>query len=377
MKRVAIIVPGGMGEKDSPFTIPFLHEVLVRLSARYRITVYSISPLGESGGEVNTENMIIKAPLTRNNLPFPLLIKSMMDAIKRDHQKTPYHLIHGFWGLPSGLLAVLLGKRWSIPSLVTLLGGETAAIPEIGYGNLLTLRHRLLTLWVCRHASILILLTQFQRQALEQLGLQRPNLHIIPFGADERKFSFHTPPFQEPFHFLHVANLTEVKDQFTLLRAFALIRKRVQARLRIIGPDYLEGALHRLAQELEIGESVTFYGKLPHEELPTHYRWAHFLLHTSLHEGQAVVVSEAAASGTLVCGTRVGLIADLDEYAAISVERKDAEGLAQKVLAVIQSPERYNTLLMNGFNWAKKHNLQWTVNAYQSLYESAMNRMSK
>ena len=47
-----------------------------------------------------------------------------------------YDLIQAFWGFPSGKITVILGNIFSLLSVVTLMGGETAALPQVNYGVL-------------------------------------------------------------------------------------------------------------------------------------------------------------------------------------------------------------------------------------------------
>ena len=153
--------------------------------------------------------------------------------------------------------------------------------------------------------------------------------HTIPLGVDPQKFSFGTPKPGPPFKFLHVANLTEVKDQATLIRAFDLIRKEIDSHLTVVGPDYLNGQLQKLVAALGLTNHVTFTGPIPNIELPSSYRDAHFLLHSSLYESEAVVVLEAMSCGVAVCGTAVGILADLHEKCCLAARPRDYQGLAR------------------------------------------------
>lgn len=60
--------------------------------------------------------------------------------------------------------------------------------------------------------------------------------------------------------FLNVGRLTVLKDQATLLRAFAMLRKKREARLIILGEGPLRGQLESLARSLGIASDVAFPG---------------------------------------------------------------------------------------------------------------------
>lgn len=372
MKRVAVFVPGGIGKPDKGEPIAALERLMRRLGAEFEITVYSLShckPALEAASSYQ-----LKAVNARHSDPLVPRMLRLASMFCRDHRGKRFHLLHALWAVPPGFLAILLGKAFGIPVIVSLQGGEAACLPEIAYGNMLSSRLRRATLWVCRKAGMLTALTEFQRRSLQNFGLRREDIRIIPHGVDRGLFKPSDKIFKPPFRFLHVANLTEVKDQKTLLRAFSLIHRQVDSRLRIIGPDYLNGQLERLAAELEIARQVEFCGYISHSRLPAHYQWAHLMLHTSLYEGQGIVIAEAAASGVAVCGTRTGLIADLGDACTVSAEPGDAPGLAKKVLELLQQPEQIETKRRKALEWASAHDAGWTAGQFGKLYNRLMNQ---
>jgi D-inositol-3-phosphate glycosyltransferase len=216
--------------------------------------------------------------------------------------------------------------------------------------------------------------TEFQVRQLRHHRITRDKIHVIPCGVDTTLF---TPQGREdqlmaPYRLLHVANLLEVKDQVTLLKAFATISRSEDCILRIIGADYLNGKIQNVARALGIADRVEFLGWIEHSKLPEHYRWAHILLHTSLHESQAMVVAEAAACKTVVCGTRVGLLHDFGETKAVVVPTGDHEALATGVLRLIRNPREYAELQQRAYEWALHYDLTWTAGAYEQLYRTML-----
>jgi glycosyltransferase involved in cell wall biosynthesis len=371
-KRVAVFVPGGIGESGEGQPIAVLEGLIRRLAGEFVVTVYSLSH-ARSTPETGLLYQL-KVVNARHNDPLIPRMLRLATMFRRDHRKKRYHLLHAFWAFPPGILAVLLGKVFRIPVIVSLQGGEAAHVPRIAYGNMLHPRLKKATLWTCRKADILTALTEFQWRSLQKFGLQRDTVQIIPYGADRGLFKPNQKIYKPPYHFLHVANLNPVKNQETLLQVFATFVEKVDARLRVVGPDYLNGRLPQFAAELGITGNVEFSGYVPHEQLPEHYRWAHFLLHTSYYEGQGIVIAEAAASGVVVCGTRVGLIADLGEDGTVSADVGDAGGLAEKMLNLLQQPVRIEVKRRNALTWATAHDVEWTARQYVKLYKQLMNK---
>jgi glycosyltransferase involved in cell wall biosynthesis len=362
-------VPGGIGKMKSGQFIAALAGFLERISLKFEVIVYSLSYTVPEKNLIgsNTLNIrIVNARHTESLMKRMLLLIAML---LKDHRLERYHLIHGIWGFPAGFIAVLLGKLLRLPNVVSLMGGEAACVPQIAYGNMYHWRLKKITLWTCRHASELTALTHYQWQELRRFAFKRERVHIIPYGVNKALFKPVKRSFSPPFHFIHVANLNEVKDQKTLLRAFVVINKHFDCRLRIIGPDYLDGQLQRFAQELKIANRIEFTGYLPYDQLPAHYQWAHVMLHTSYYEGQGFVIAEAAASGVVICGTRVGLIADLGEDCAVTIDIGDDKTLAAKVIEILNHPGRYEKLRRNALEWSSIYDINWTTTQYQQLYD--------
>jgi len=372
-RRIAIIVPGGVGETpEGGKPLAPLANLLARIAKEFEVTVYSLSrvlpaaPL--SGGPV----FRLRAVPGRHGDPLPARMARLAGLLLKDHFTERYCLVHGFWAFPAGFLAVMLGKLLRIPSIVSLQGGEAACVPQIRYGNMFHPRLKKITLWTCRRAGELTALTRFQEQELRRFGLEREGIRIIPYGAEAQFYPPGEKKLLPPYRFLHVGNLTEVKDQPTLLRTFARVSREAACELRIVGPDYLNGELQSLAAELGIAGKVAFTGHLSHAELPAHYQWAQALLHTSYYEGQGIVIAEAAAAGVAIAGTAVGLIADLGESCAVAAPVGDDKMLAEKLLFLLRRPEEWENIRRNAREWALQHDAEWTAGEFLTLYQRAL-----
>ena len=124
-----------------------------------------------------------------------------------------------------------------------------------------------------------------------------PDLHEKAKAAvDHPWFAAGEPPV-----FLNVGRLTAQKDQATLLKGFASLRKRHRARLLILGEGELRSELEGLIAELGIGEDVSLPGfcENPYAFMS---RTTGFVL-SSGWEGLPTVLIEAASLGVPVIST--------------------------------------------------------------------------
>lgn len=365
-KHVAIIVPGGIGAGYFNQGLPAIVNLINGLSHEFQITVYSMVAVDSA---FEPEGFRLKSIQANHKQWGPRRMVKLIFMILKDHLAKRYDLFHGIWGGPSGMAAVFLAKCLRRPSVVSLRGGETAAVKSISYGILLN-RSKKKHLFKTLHlADAVTALTKFQIDELKKHGLGKKEITVVPSGVDTSLFTVSEKDSGPPFHFLHVANLTEVKDQETLLKCFRILKDNIDCELRIAGADYLNGKIQKLCSDLKLTDSVSFLGSVKNSDLPAHFAWAHILLHTSLYEGQAMVVVEAAASKVLVCGTKTGLIADFGNN-AISVNPGDYQGLADKVLALTKDKAKWISNVQEAYNWAKVHDVNYMVYQFSIIYNS-------
>jgi glycosyltransferase involved in cell wall biosynthesis len=282
------------------------------------------------------------------------------------------HLIHAHSTFPSGLWGIILGKIFHIPVIVSLDAAEASGLPEINFGDLLFPKRKKINAWVVSQANEVIVLTEFLlKEVRDNLKIDRA-FHVIPRGVNISKFQYREKPISHSLKILNVSYLNPVKDQETLLRSFAIINAKIRSTLVHIGEDFNNGAVQQWVKELGLEDSVKFCGLIPNDNLPEYYYQADILLHTSRYESQAVVVNEAMACGLLVCGTHVGIMADLADRCCLTVKPKDSTGLAQIVLGLIENPEQIARLRRNAYAWSVQHDLEWTARRHEAIYEEIL-----
>ena len=274
-----------------------------------------------------------------------------------------------FWGYPMGAFAVALARLARRPAAVMLLGAETADLPALGYGHLRRPAVRRQLLRTCARASALIAVSRYQLDRLAAHGFRRDDARVIPLGAEAEMFPFEPKRPGTTLKIIHVANLTGVKDQATLLRAFARLRPSVDARLRIVGSGELAGELQRLAGSLGVQGDVEFTGAVPYSEMPAHYRWADMFVLTSLSEGQNRGLTEAAMSGVLLVGTPVGHLHDLGKDAAVLVKAGDPEDVARRIREIVADGAGWQRRVAAARGWAAAHDMSWTVDRLGELVD--------
>ena len=365
-KKIAIIIPGGIGVGPMNQGIPILETFIERLAKRFDLFVFPLGCVNDGytpkGFQVIAINESYDRPILKR------MIKTIR-TIKKVHSKEKFDWFHGIWTFPSGFLAVLLGKIWGVDSLVSIQGGGLARVKKISYGGRMKIVDRFFIRWTLRNANHLCAETNFQKNLISDVRT-RKRVSVIPYGVNIDLFKYQAKPLNEPLKIIHIANLNLVKDQKTLIRALHCIRKEIDARLTIIGPDFLNGKIQRFVHQLGLKNYVHFTGFIPHQEIPFYLHKAHMMLHTSLHEGMPLVAVEAMASGVVVCGTKVGIIADLSPNYCIGVSIGDYLALANQVIQLVKNKAQYLELQQKGREWAQQFSVDWTCGQFEKIYNS-------
>jgi glycosyltransferase involved in cell wall biosynthesis len=366
--RIAIFSPGGVG--GGPFSQgqPAIAEMTARLARRFAVTFYSLAApnagFRPSGFRLRAPPTFVEHANVRGARWLALAARYAADVAAGR-----YDVVLSLWGYPMGAFAVTLAGLTRTPAAIMLLGAETADLPAIHYGHLGRPGARRRLFRACGRAAALIAVSRYQLDRLTQYGFRRHDAHVIPIGAEAEMFPFEPKAPDRPLRILHVANLTAVKDQTTLLHAFALLRGKTEARLRIVGEDNLAGRIQQLAQSLGAAADVEFTGSVRYSDMPAHHRWADLFLSTSLSEGQNRGLTEAAMAGVLNVSTPVGHIHDLGEEAAVIVKAGDPADVARRIEAIAADPDGWRRRVAAARAWAAAHDMDWTIERIGEIIE--------
>lgn len=367
--RVALVVPGGVDASGRRRVIPSLLSFIARLATSYEVVVYVL--------RYHTEPH--SYPLlgaTVRDLGSPAGVRrqyaALVRALTRDE---PFDVIHGWWALPSGLVAALAGRRLGVPSVVTCDSGEFAAIPDIDYGSQVYRRRRLAVAAAVRLAARVTVCTQYQADLARAC---RARCEIVPIGVDTSVFVPSSTSEGPPWRLLQVASLNRVKDQPTLLGAFRhVLDTGLDAHLDIVGEDTLNGTVHALADRLGLGTRVTFHGVLTTEQLVPFYHRAHLLVISSRHEAAGVVALEAASCGVPIVGTAVGYLADWTPHRARTVPPRDWQGLGAAIVDVLTDRGARERTRRSAREWTLAHDADWTAHQFSRIYDELSDHGSR
>lgn len=365
--RVALVVPGGIDPSGRTRVIPALLWLIEELAARHEVDVHVLFHSSVpyrydlAGARVFDLGLLHRHP---PGLGFLDAIRAVRRSV--ESAGVP-DVLHAFWAGTPGYAAGKAARALGVPMVLSLGGGELARIPQIGYGAQLSWRGR----WPVRRS--IRLADAVTAASAPMVALARAHgvdAERVPLGVRTELFEGLRGPDGPPFRLLHVADLNPVKDQTTLLLAFAEVLGRLPGtRLDVVGTDTMDGAIPRLAERLGVAEQVTFHGFLPTDAVVPLYAAAHLLVHASRHEAGPVVVLEAAAAGLPTVGTAVGHLVDLAPEAALAVPVGDAHALADGIVGLLRDPGRRRRMGDAARAFSRAHDASATARSFEEIYE--------
>src|SRR5262249_40535008 len=140
-----------------------------------------------------------------------------------------------------------------------------------------------------------------------------------------------------------------------------LLQRGIQTHLTIVGSGDSEVQLRQSASQPNLAPHITFTGQLSEEQKNAELRRAHLLLHTSMREGWVLNVIEANAMETPAVVYPVGGLVDstLNNETGIVSPAETPQSLADCLVQLVQSPEKYEHLRINA--WGRAKELQWNT----------------
>ena len=288
--------------------------------------------------------------------------KSYWYAKKLISQKR-YDLVHAFFGIPCGVVAMKLG----LPYIVSLRGSD---VP--GYNPRFAILDRFvftsLSRQVWKRASSVVANSQGLKDLAMKSSPGQP-IDVIPNGVDAESFPVRKRFLEDGIlRILFVGRLIPRKGVKYLLEAITGMKN---VRLTIVG----DGPLLADLQKASAGMDVHFTGTLAHDELKKIYSEHDVFVLPSLNEGMSNTVLEAMASGLPVIVTDTGGTKELINDNGFVVPRADTSALAESIKKLLSEPSGFETMSRRSRELALSMGWNKIARMYGNVYGEALQPM--
>lgn len=258
----------------------------------------------------------------------PFLAVALLVATLRAVDRRRRVVLNPHWIVPSGLIALVVGRLTGAPYVVTVHGADAYTLRT-------GLAARMKRLVVKRAEAVLPVSADIARS----LGLE--GAPVLRMGVDTRAIRRAVGTRRaEPGLFVYVGRLADKKGVDVLIEAMAQVPG---AQLEIVGSGPAGPALEALVARRGLADRVTFAGKLPkHEVISTLARAMAVVIPSRVGadgdmEGTPVVLCEAMAAGVPVVASDLGGLGECIDHGetGLLVAPTDVDALAAALRAVL------------------------------------------
>lgn len=383
--------PPGRSDGATPGTRQHVARVAAELTIRgHEVRVYDRRD-DRDAPEVSTEPPGYRVERVSAGPPAPTATAQLLphvaefsnELVERWSDGWIPEVVHGhFW--IGGLAAASAVRETDIPVVQTFHSLGTEQKRHLGRdysgpGERIPLERAL-----TRAVDLAVAQSSDEVDELTRMGLQRAAVAVVPAGVDTDTFNPEgdVAPRERRLRILSVSSLGAGHGQQDVIQALRLVG---DAELVIAGgPPRSELAHHaearrlrEFAEQVGVGEQVTFIGAVPHEQMPAWYRSADVVACTPHYASSGQTAREAMGCGVPVVGYALGGIADtvVDEVTGRLVQLGDVRTLGvtlRRLLADDAQRFAYAHAAVDrvrcSFTWDR------TAGALERLYERVVRR---
>ncbi|MGH7726828.1 MAG: N-acetyl-alpha-D-glucosaminyl L-malate synthase BshA [Candidatus Eiseniibacteriota bacterium] len=310
-------------------------------------------------------------PLFQQYPPLPLALATKMSEVADAHRLDVLHVHYAMPFAASAFLAKQLVAPRALPVVTTLHGTDITVVgQQPAYFRM--------TKFSIESSDRVTAVSHALREAtVETLGIRKP-IDVIYNFVDPEVFAPRRKrmPLLAPAGavvLMHASNFRPVKNVDQVVRIFAAVHDRRDARLVMVGDGPEKPRAEELARQLGVGKHVLFLGnqEVMEELLPL----ADVFLLPSSTESFGLVALEAMSAGVPVVASRVGGLPELVEHgkSGLLEEAGDVEAHVRAVIKILEDPKLAHRMGAAGRKRAIEHfHVDRIVDRYRRVYEELL-----
>ncbi|MCX6296660.1 MAG: N-acetyl-alpha-D-glucosaminyl L-malate synthase BshA [Bacteroidetes bacterium] len=171
---------------------------------------------------------------------------------------------------------------------------------------------------------------------------------------------------------IHVSNFRKVKRVEDVLRIFDVVRKKMPAKLILVGDGPERGNIEKLCRELNTCEDIKSLGKIVNPEQVLSI--ADLFLLPSETESFGLAALEAMASKVPVISTNSGGLSEVNKngFSGYMSNVGDIEDMAKNAIHILKDDATLNQFKINAYEQAKKFDIAKILPMYEKLYTEVL-----
>lgn len=309
--------------------------------------------------------------------PYDLALANKIAAVAKRER---LDVLHAHYAVPHAVCAVLARQMVGELPIVTTLHGTDITV--LGYDPSLS---DMIKFGIEQSDIVTAVSDALVRQTYELLDVQKPIYTVYNF-VDERVYRRREAGHlrreygisEQEKVVIHVSNFRKVKRVPDVVRAFAIVRRHMPAKLLLVGDGPEMTVVCRLVKELGLNGDVRFLGK--QDKLEELYSISDVMMLLSEKESFGLVLLEAMACGVPCIGTAIGGIPEVieDGKTGFLCPLGDVEEAARRTLMLLTDRRLHQEMARQAVQTVKqKFRSSDIVGQYEQLYISLAARKVK
>jgi glycosyltransferase involved in cell wall biosynthesis len=241
------------------------------------------------------------------------------------------------------------------------------------------------TKFAVQHAKKVVTVSQSTKNDLVKFyGANPGKIEVVYLGFDQNRFKARPYGEVQPVldkwklsfqkYILFVGTLQPRKNILKLVEAYVILKQqhRIEEKLVIVGKRgwLWQPIIKKINEYAGLGVVHLDFSSVTDEDLPYLYNGASVFTLTSLYEGFGIPPLEAMASGVPVVVSNVSSLPEVVGDAAILVNPKSENDIAEGILKVLQDKNLRQAMIEKGLKQAEKFSWENTARKTLELLES-------
>ncbi len=304
--------------------------------------------------------------------PNDLALASKIVSVARMKRLQVLHVHYAIPFAPAALMAKYAAPELDLKVVTTLHGTDITLV-----GSDPTFRP--ITRWSIQESDAVTAVSEWLRtRAIEEFAIDRP-IDVVHNFVDPERHARPCPGCIPPLTcagevtLLHISNFRPVKRVEDVVRVFARVRARMEARLLLVGDGPTAGSAMEVATELGVADRVHFIGVV--EQIEPVLQQANLLLLPSETESFGLVALEAMASGVPVIASRVGGLPEVVAHGETGYLAPvgDVDAMAEYAIGLLQNPIAYREFSQAAHERAARlFDYHLLVDRYEGIYDRVL-----
>jgi len=224
--------------------------------------------------------------------------------------------------------------------------------------------------WFFNKADIVIAPSNPIRDILIDCEINKPVI-ILPTGIKIKNIE-KMKKFRKPT-ILHVGRIIKEKGIDSIIKAFAEITKKIDARLIITSDGPYKKNLEKLIESKRL-KNVEFTGYIRERKIIELYKKSHVFACASKTETQGLVVLEAMAYGCPVVVANYLGFRDFIKNGENGLLFDEDWEIPEKIIKIINDKKLREKIIKNGYKTAQKYTIKKCAKRLENIYKSLVNK---